>query len=82
MSDGFRPKFSYGVANGDSVWILAIQEFFIERADQCAAADEGQTEADSFLFGKADDLDGEGKAAAFQAIRARATAMTTPRTPS
>src|SRR5271155_1156033 len=53
-----------GGANGDSVHVLALQKFFVEPADERAAADERSAEAHSFLFGKTENLDRERKPAA------------------
>lgn len=52
-----------GGANGNSIRVLALEKFFIEPADERAAADEGYAETDAFLFGKTEDLDREGKPA-------------------
>ena len=49
---GIQAKVFDGRANGNSVCIAAAQEIGIETADQSAAADEGQTETDAFLFGE------------------------------
>jgi len=59
---GIQSEVFDGGANGNSIRVLAIQEIFVEPADKRAAADKWCAEADSFLFGKADDFDGEGKA--------------------
>src|SRR5271170_3423336 len=50
-----------GLAYGDRVCILTVQERFVEPADQRAAADEGLAETHSFFFGETDHFDSEGK---------------------
>src|SRR5258708_13442807 len=54
------------LADGNSVHITAAEKFVVEPAHQCAAADEGHSEADSFFFSEADHFDTEGQPSSFQ----------------
>jgi hypothetical protein len=68
---GIQSEVFDGRANGDSIGVLPIQEFFIECAGERAAADEWRTKADAFFFGKTSNIDGEGKMTAFQGFDQR-----------
>src|SRR5260370_34723332 len=54
------------LADGNSVHIAAAEKFVVEPAHQCAAADEGHSEADSFFFREADHFDTEGQPSSFK----------------
>jgi hypothetical protein len=63
---GIQSEVFDGGTNGDSIGILAIEEFFLECANKRTAADERRAKADAFFFGKTGDFDRERKMAALQ----------------
>ena len=59
------------VGERPAVRVQTTQEFLIRRAHERAAADEGDTEAHTLLFGEADDLNGKWKWLAIEEIDER-----------
>ncbi len=58
---GSRPKSADGVGDGDAVGVGAGEVFGGELAGGGERGEEGEAEADAFLFGEGDELDVEGE---------------------